>query len=119
MKQDKILSLLGLATRAGKTACGEFCTEKEVKSGRARLVLVAEDASENTKKKFRNMCKFYQVPVRFCFDKEQLGGAMGKELRASLAVLDDGFAESIRKKLDSAKRGDFMEEVSVICQIKR
>ena len=30
MKPDKILSLVGLATRAGKTASGEFCTEKEV-----------------------------------------------------------------------------------------
>lgn len=50
MKPDKILSLVGLATRAGKTASGEFCTEKEVKTGRAALVIVAGDASENTKK---------------------------------------------------------------------
>ncbi len=51
MKPDKILSLVGLATRAGKTASGEFCTEKEVKTGRAALVSVAVDASEKTKKK--------------------------------------------------------------------
>ena len=70
MKPDKILSLVGLATRAGKTASGEFCTEKEVKTGRAALVIVAGDASENTKKKFRDMCEFYEVPIYFYKDKD-------------------------------------------------
>ena len=63
LSQSKVLSLVSLATRAGKTASGEFCTEKEVKSGRAFLVLVADDASDNTKKKFQNMCEFYEVPI--------------------------------------------------------
>ena len=52
MSQNKALSMIGLATKAGKVASGEFCTEKEVKSGRACLVIVADDASDNTKKKF-------------------------------------------------------------------
>ena len=53
MSQNKALSMIGLATKAGKVASGEFCTEKEVKSGRAYLVIVADDASDNTKKKFQ------------------------------------------------------------------
>ena len=89
MSQNKILSLIGLATKAGKTVSGEFCTEKEVKTGRAALVIVADDASTNTKKKFQNMCDFYEVPICFYKDKDALGHAMGKEFRASLAVLDD------------------------------
>lgn len=104
MKQDKALSLIGLATRAGKTASGEFCTEREVKAGKAKLVIVAEDASGNTKKKFQNMCEFYQVPIRLSYGKETLGHAMGKELRASLAILDEGFAGNIRKQLDTRKK---------------
>ncbi len=96
---DKLLSLISLATKAGKTASGEFCTEKEVKSGRAKLVIVAADASENTKKKFRNMCDYYQVPVFFYGDKNTLGHAMGKEFRASLAVVDEGFAKGIIRQL--------------------
>ena len=65
MKSSKALSLVSLATKAGKTASGEFCTEKEVKTGMAELVIVAEDASDNTKKKFKNMCNFYEVPIYF------------------------------------------------------
>lgn len=98
---NKTLSLIGLATKAGKTASGEFSTEKEVKSGKAKLVIVAEDASENTKKKFRNMCDYYQVPVFFYGDKDTLGHAMGKEFRASLAVTDEGFAKGIKRQLET------------------
>lgn len=99
MNQNKILSLISLATKAGKTASGEFCTEKEVKTGRAALVIVAADASDNTKKKFQNMCDFYEVPICFYKDKDTLGHAMGKEFRASLAILDEGFAKGIMKQL--------------------
>lgn len=100
MNNSKALSLIGLATKAGKTVSGEFSTEKSVKTGKGFLVLVAEDASENTKKKFRNMCTFYEVPLYFLSDKEALGRAMGKEFRASLAVQDENFAKAIMKVLE-------------------
>ena len=95
MARDKVLSLISLATKAGRCASGEFLTESETKSGRAGLVVVAEDASENTKKKFRDMCEFYDVPIIFYSDKD----AMGKQFRASLAILDEGFAKGILKAL--------------------
>ena len=101
LKPNKTRGLIGLATKAGKTAGGEFLTEREVKSGRAALVIVAEDASENTKKKFQNMCEYYKVPIRFYGDKDTLGHAMGKQFRASLAVLDEGLAKGIRKHMDT------------------
>ena len=99
LKQDKVLSLIGVATKAGQTASGEFMTEREVKTGRAALVIVAGDSSDNTKKKFRDMCEFYKVPIYFYGDKDTLGHAMGKEFRASLAILDEGFAKGVLKHL--------------------
>ena len=98
-KRDKALSLIGLAMKAGRCKGGEMMTESEVKSGRARLVIIASDASDNTKKKFRDMCKFYKVPICIYGDKDTLGHAMGKEFRASLAILDEGFADGILKEL--------------------
>lgn len=97
--KDKVLSLISLATKAGKTVSGEFMTERETKSGRAALVIVAEDSSDNTKKKFQDMCGFYEVPICFYGDKDTLGHAMGKQFRASLAILDEGFADGIQKQL--------------------
>ena len=101
MKLTKALSMISLATKAGKTASGEFSTEQSVKTFRAELVIVATDASENTKKKFQNMCEFYEVPIYFYGDKDTLGHAMGKEFRASLAVNDPGFAKGIMKHIDN------------------
>ena len=100
MQNDRVLNLIGLAQKAGKVVSGEFMTEKAVKTGEAALVILAEDASENTQKKFRNMCEFYQVPLRIHAAKDYLGHARGKELRASLAVVDNGFAQAIMKKMD-------------------
>lgn len=101
LKMNKALSMISLATKAGKTSSGEFLTEQTVKDGRAYLVIVAGDASANTKKKFQNMCDFYKVPIYFYEDKETLGHAMGKEIRASLAITDAGFAKSISKHIDT------------------
>ena len=93
--------MISLATKAGKTASGEFATEQSVKSFRAELVIVASDASDNTKKKFKNMCEFYEVPIFIYGVKDSLGHAMGKEIRAMLAVNDLGFAKGIMKHLDN------------------
>ncbi len=100
---NKILSLLGLATRSGNLVSGEYMTEKAVKGGRAFLVIVSSEASENTKKKFTNMCSFYEVPLYFYGAMEELGHCMGKAFRASVAVTDEGFAKGIREKLECEK----------------
>ncbi len=102
MNQNKIYSLLGLATKAGKVVSGEFATDKSVKEGTAVLVLVAEDASDNTKKKFSNTCEFYEVSRYFFGTKDELGHAIGKEMRSSLAVTDEGFAKSLIKHLEQS-----------------
>lgn len=99
LKRDKVLSLLGLAMKAGKVASGGFLTEKAVKSGHASLVIVSTTASENTKKQFRNMCTYYEIPLYFYGEAEELGHAIGKEHRTSLALLDDGFAKAVKKQL--------------------
>ena len=95
--RQKILNLIGLATKAGKTASGEFSTEKAVKSGKAHLVIVSEEASDNTKKMFTNMCTYYKVPYFEFGSKEELGHILGKQMRASLAVIDENFSNALLK----------------------
>lgn len=96
----KVFNLIGLATKAGKIASGEFSTEKAVKDGKAAMVIVAEEASDNTKKMFTNMCTYYEIPIYFFGKKGELGHAMGKESRASLAILDKGFSNAILKQMN-------------------
>ena len=100
MENKKARFLIGLSMKAGKIAAGEFAVEKSVKQGKAYLVVLAEDASGNTEKKFRNMCSYYRVPLVRFLDKEQLGAAIGREYRACVAVLDEHLAEEIRQQLE-------------------
>ena len=97
--------MLGLARRAGKVVSGEFATEKAVKTGKAWAVLVAEDASENTKKMLRNMCDFYQVPFAVYEEKDALGHAIGQQMRASLALTDENFARTIMNMVNVNRDG--------------
>ena len=73
---NKIFSMIGMATKAGKTVSGEFATEKAVKTGKAFLVIVSEAASDNTRKMFRNMCSYYHVQMYVYGTKEALGHSM-------------------------------------------
>ncbi len=97
--EKRILSLVSLATKAGKVASGEFQTEAAIKDRTAKVVLIAEDASENTKKQFLDKSSFYGVPTYFIGTKEMLGRAIGKEYRAVLAVSEEGLANAIQKKI--------------------
>ena len=63
---DAILSMLGLAQKAGRIASGEFATEKAVRSGRANLILLTEDASANTQKKITDMANTTFSEVYVC-----------------------------------------------------
>lgn len=99
--EQKITSLLGLAQKAGKIASGELAVEKAVKSGQAKLVIMATDCSVATKKNYVDMTTYYKVEIRELYSKEQLGMCIGKMYRATLAVTDAGFCTAIKKLLDT------------------
>ena len=97
----KVLGYLGLAARGRLIESGEFSTEKAVKSGRAFLVITANDASENTKKNFRDMCAYYGVPYAEFADKQTLGHAIGRQFRASCALTDEKLAGVVAGVLET------------------
>ncbi len=101
MNERKIFGLLGLSSKAGKIASGEFQCEEAIRSGKARVVLTASDASENTKKKFRDKSAFYHIPYyEIPADKARLGRAIGREERSCAAVTDAGLAADLLKYLE-------------------
>lgn len=98
-RPDRVLSMLGIAAKAGKIVSGEFATENAVKAGKAFLVVTAADASKNTAKKFRDMADFYKVPHVVYGTKDSLGGCIGKDYRSSLAVTDEKLAQAVKNKM--------------------
>ena len=100
MNLDRLTALLGLAQKAGKLAAGEQAVEKSIRSGKARLVLIAEDASENTRKGYRDMATYYTVPCYQILSKDAFGNAIGKSPKAALVIMDAGFVKAIRACVD-------------------
>lgn len=98
MLNKQVSSLLGLAMRARKLATGESAL-KSIQSQKAHLVLIAEDASDNTKKKYIDKCKFYHVDYYVAGTSDELSQAVGKINRMAIAVLDTGFSKSMKSKL--------------------
>ncbi len=100
-KEEKVISLLGLAQKAGEISSGELSVEKAVKSGKAKLLIVATDCSDATKKSYNDMAAYYKVDLYEIFSKEQLGQCIGKVYRAALAITDTGFTNAVKKLLNS------------------
>jgi ribosomal protein L7Ae-like RNA K-turn-binding protein len=98
---DRILSLISLATKAGKVISGEQLCEEAMKNKRAHIVIVADDCSTRTKERFKGMGEYHGVDVIFYSNKEELGKYVGKAFRAVVAICDEGFAKSLRGKLAS------------------
>jgi len=98
LKNDKILSTLSIAAKAGKIKSGELSVENAIKQGSAFLVVIAKDVSDRTRNKFINSCKYYEVPYIIYATKDELGHYVGKEFRATLSVDDAGLAKSILDK---------------------
>ena len=57
---------MGLAMRAGQITLGANLGINVIRSGKAALVLIDEDASENTRKKLTDACVYRHVPFLRC-----------------------------------------------------
>ena len=90
--------IIGLAKRAGALAVGTEQVIEAVRKGKARLVLVASDVSENTAKRLRDKTAYRNVPLELLpIDMGMLGHLIGKDHAAAVALLQEGFVRSYRK----------------------
>jgi len=91
------LNALSLAFRAGKVLSGDRVLPA-IRNKQAKLVLLANDASDNTKKKYRDKTTYYNIPLLEQQSSLELSMAIGKNNRNYLAVTDDNFAKMILSK---------------------
>ena len=92
---NRAASLMGICRKANLASSGEFAVTEAVSAGKARLVIIAEDASDNTKKKFRNKCDWYKVPVIIYETKDNLGHWIGCSERSVVSINDEALAEKL------------------------
>lgn len=95
----KYLSIIGLAYRARKCVTGTEMIIDHIRRKKAKLVLVAKDTSERTKKQIEGKCKSYDIPYIEVGNRLALGSAIGKSERVAIAILDEGFAKKLQSLL--------------------
>lgn len=97
MSNKKILGLIGLATRARKICFGADSVELEMKKKKVHLVIIATNASDRTKDKFKNLSEQYQIPIIIEGEIEILSKAIGKSNKAIIGIEDHNLAKEIQK----------------------
>ena len=103
---NKLYSLISLSKKAGKVAGGETAVEFAIKQKKATLILVAKDASDNTKKKFNNSAAYYNIPIFELGTKSDLGRIIGEAFRAALVITDAGFAKKMISMIEMDNDND-------------
>jgi ribosomal protein L7Ae-like RNA K-turn-binding protein len=110
-----LLHLLGLSKKAGRLELGEEPVSAACRAHKARVVLIAADAAENTIRRAAHFGEIGAVPVvKLSFSKSELGFTTGRASCALLALTDIGFASSLLKKLAEADPEQYGETAELI-----
>ena len=117
---NAILSLIGLCKKAGRLEAGEEPVGAAARAHHARLLLVAADAADNTRRRCAHFAEAGAVPwTELPFSKAELGGAVGRSSCALAAVTDVGFASSLAARLallDQARYGELSAALDIKAQ---
>jgi len=97
---EHILSMLGLALKAGRVEVGEEPVGAAARAKKARVIFVAQDAAPSSVRRAQSFARTGStLCVTLPAGKDTLGSSLGRTSVAMCAVTDIGFAESLVRKL--------------------
>ncbi len=101
MNNDRLLTLMGFAQKSGNLMTGEDTCIINIRKDKVSLVIIAADASDNTKRRFKGMCESRGIPFREVLDRAHLSHAIGKHNRTVFAIANKKFAKNILEVIDA------------------
>lgn len=105
---EKILSLFGLARRAGMLSPGHDAAIESIVKNKAKLCVLCDDASERLEREMKHACSFENknIPVlKADFKMNELSKAIGTKA-AVITINDEGFS----KRLSALFEQNFKEK---------
>ncbi len=94
---DKILNNLGLCQRSNGLISGEEMVIEYMRKNKIFYVFLANDASDNAKKRIFDKAKFYNVEVDDSYTSFELSTAIGKTGRMVVGITNSGFVKILKK----------------------
>ena len=105
MEQNRTLGLLSISRKGGNLTVGEEQVGAVARAGRARLLLVASDASDHTVRRARSFVAGTAQPMLIVsFTKDELGQALGVSSCAIAAITDVRLAQACVKTLGEPEK---------------
>lgn len=102
---DKALNYLALARKAGRIELGEEPVGAAARAQKARLVVVAEDATDHTWRRAQSfVAGSEQICLRVPYNKDLLGQAVGRTALALAAFTDPAMALAFVKALGQPEK---------------
>lgn len=102
---DKALNYLALARKAGRAELGEEPVGAAARANKARLVIVASDASDHTWRRAQSyVFQTGQQCIRVAFTKDELGYAIGRTSLALAAITDPALALAFVEALNQPEK---------------
>ncbi|KPU43903.1 putative ribosomal protein YlxQ [Oxobacter pfennigii] len=100
MNEERLYSFLGIIKKAGKLAAGYNNCIFDIKKDKCKLLIIAENASDNTKDKFESLCKGRKLSYFIFGDKERLGSCIGKASMSVLAIKDENMSKVVQSMFE-------------------
>ena len=100
---NKIINLLGLATRARNIVSGDNAVENALKLNKVKMLIISEEASDKTKKNYKFYANKYNIPIIFIGTIEELSKAIGENNRAIIGIKDINIVKGIQKLINGGE----------------
>ena len=95
VNNQKVLGLIGLCMRAGELTFGtELCIDL-IEKHKIKLILVANDAADRTKRNFEYICNKNNTKIVLFGTIDELSKSIGKKNKAVFGIKNENFANQI------------------------
>lgn len=100
-RKNRVLGMLGISAKAGKVVCGNDATIEDIERHKVKLVIVAEDSSEKTKKNMKYVCDKNKIPILEFGKIDEISRTIGKSNKAIIGIKSKSLSEAIKKLVEN------------------
>lgn len=97
INNQKVFGLLGLCMKSGGVSFGTQACEDLIQKNKLKLVIVAEDASDRTKRNFKFLCEKNGINFLLFSTIDELSKCIGKKNKAIFGIKNESLANQIYK----------------------
>ncbi|MFZ5642394.1 MAG: L7Ae/L30e/S12e/Gadd45 family ribosomal protein [Bacillota bacterium] len=98
-----VLSIISLARRAGCVESGHAAVQNVIEKRKAKLVIIASDAADRTKKNFEVLAGDAGIPLIIYGSKDIFSRILNKPSRSVVAITDENFKNGIVRAMEKGE----------------